>query len=93
MSNYRYSWRHGWKWALKTRTFLGFLRVMWLSYALGWDSESCQTCGKRYVLWWADDELYKLVHKSTAGLLCPNCFDREANENHISLRWKPEVVK
>lgn len=90
MSNYPYAWRHGYKWALKSKTPMAWLRVMWLAYTLGHDGESCQDCGRRYILWWADDDVYLKVHGTANGLLCPNCFDKQARKKAIRLRWKPE---
>jgi hypothetical protein len=93
VSNYRYSWRYGWKWAWGSKTSMAWLRTMWLSYVIGWDGESCQDCGHRYILWWADASLYLKVHGTPHGLLCPNCFDKQAQESGIKLKWIPEVIK
>lgn len=93
MSNYSYAWRHGWKWALKSGNTIAFVRTLWLAYVLGSDGESCQDCGRRYVLWYAPDKLYRKVHGNSQGLLCPSCFDKQAATKGIRLKWIPEEYK
>ena len=95
MSNYPYAWRHGWKWALKSKTPIAWLRTMWLSYVLGHDGESCQDCGKRYINWFCDydSDLYLRVHGNNGGLLCPNCFDKQAQKKGIKLRWEATELR
>lgn len=89
MSNYSYSWKYGWKWALKSANPLAFIRTFWLAYVLGYDGESCYYCGKRYFLWWCnDDKLWEKV-AGKSGLCCPDCFDKRASKLEITLRWSP----
>jgi hypothetical protein len=96
---YAYAWRNGPRWSLdhlRHGRILGFLRTLWFTLVLGHISESCQECGRPYLLWWADNELYDAVTGlgakggSTPGLFCLDCFDRKAREKGIRLRWKPE---
>lgn len=93
MANYPYAWRHGYKWALKSANPIAFIRVLWLAYILGWDCESCYFCGRRYMLWWCDDDKLWEQLASKAGLCCPNCFDKRARKLGFVLRWKPEQLK
>ncbi len=54
--------------------------------------ESCNICGREQPLvWWCDsDELWKEVTGYTEnGIMCLECFDRQAEKRGISLRWKP----
>ena len=50
--------------------------------------ERCQECGRGYPLWRAPDNLYALVHGTTAGLLCPACFDRKARAHGLSVEFQ-----
>lgn len=100
MSDYAYAWKNGWRWAFSylryRRRIDGFLRTLWLTLVLGHIGESCQECGREYVLWWADNDLYDAVTGlgnrggCSPGLFCPDCFDRKAEKNGICLRWRPE---
>lgn len=97
MSNYKYAWKHGYKWAWKTLLWsknpMAFVRVFWAAYVHGNDIESCQDCGKHYILWLAVDDIYLKIHGNFHGTLCPGCFDKQARHMGITLRWKPEILK
>jgi hypothetical protein len=97
---YAYAWRNGPRWSLdhlRHGRILGFLRTLWFTLVLGHISESCQECGRPYLLWWADNELYDAVTGLGArggcspGLFCLDCFDRKARKQGVTLRWKPEI--
>lgn len=65
------------------------LRLLWHDFIihalLNRGGERCQRCGNNYVLWHAPSELWDRVHGSPAGLLCPQCFSREAERFGISV--------
>jgi hypothetical protein len=93
---------NGWHWALETARIGGAvaaLRVLWDAYARGHNGETCQRCGRAYLLWWADDALYATVTGYTprvgdlmGGLFCLACFDRMAERKGIILSWKPLLL-
>lgn len=100
--DYPYAWKHGWRWAWEYLRYrgrvLGFLRTLWYTIVLGHIGEACQECGRPYLLWWADNDLYYTVtgiaqHRGCVapGLFCLECFDRKASRKGIVLRWKPEA--
>jgi len=112
MSDYAYAWKNGPRWAWEFlyyrkgrsislgASFIGFLRTLWLTLACGHISETCQECGKPYLLWWAPDDLYATVTglekrggSYSPGLFCLDCFDRKAVRKGMLLRWKPEACK
>ena len=41
-------------------------------------TEICQDCGRHFVLWWAQGDLWRQVYGSDSGILCPACFSRKA---------------
>ena len=54
--------------------------------------EFCGKCGKHQPLvWTADDDLWNELNGGPNGVLCPECFDKEADRRGIFLRWKPHV--
>jgi hypothetical protein len=99
--DYLYAWKNGPRWAWEYLRYrgriVGFLRTIWYSLILGHKGEACQECGRPYLLWWAENEVYDdvtgLVAKAgySPGLFCLNCFDRKAERKGICLRWKPEI--
>jgi len=108
-SDYRYAWRNGWRWAgwfVRRRHIVGVLRTLWWAYVRGHISETCQDCGRPYLLWHADDDLYGRVtgrwptpwgdgsgrSEAATGLFCLDCFDRMAERQGISLRWIPTQI-
>jgi hypothetical protein len=63
-----------------------------------YDSETCNRCGRRYLLWWCpDNELFARVtgreyHPPyVGGLYCPRCFDKLARKQGLVLEWNPRV--
>lgn len=102
----RYAFLNGWRWLgwyVRRGRFLAALRVAWSAYVEGDAGESCQKCGRSYVLWHADDTLYGEVtgrwpkpwgdgtdrSEAASGLFCPGCFDRMAEHRNIVLQWVP----
>lgn len=56
--------------------------------------EFCDDCGTRQrLVWTASDQLWSQVsgHGNGGGVLCPNCFDRRADQMGYLLRWVPQV--
>jgi hypothetical protein len=89
----RYSLRMG----RKPVSLAGLFRLWWADFVihplfeLG---ERCQDCGRSFVLWWApDDDLYVEVHGSPYGILCPACFDRQAEAKGITVRFEARVAR
>ena len=98
MTDYRYAWANGHRWVwwyVRRRRFVAALRVAWVTFIQGWPGEACQECGRRYVLWHADDALYSELtgnwDEPARGLFCPACFDRKADRAGIVLVWEPRV--
>lgn len=54
--------------------------------------EFCHTCGRRVdQVWTASDYLWGEVTKPEPNTIrCVNCFDREARERGIFIRWIPK---
>lgn len=61
-------------------------------FVVGHNSETCQRCGRRYLLWFADYDLWNQVIGHYNGLRCLRCFDREAQRLGLCLEWNPKVV-
>jgi len=56
-------------------------------------SETCQACGRRYdLVWTADDEFWKAMIGTEAGLRCPDCFDALCRDRGVFLRWVPRSL-
>ena len=52
--------------------------------------EICHECGRPvFIVWSADDALFAHIHGSPWGIRCVPCFDAEAIEQGIYLRWTP----
>ena len=95
-----YAFRNGWRWIgwyLRRGRLLPAARQVWLAYVIGWISEVCQDCGRRYPLWRADDKLYSRVTgrvgrngERAGGLFCHDCFDTQAEKRGITLQWVPK---
>jgi hypothetical protein len=88
------------RWAIRTRrkpaSFAGLLRLWWADFILHpffECDERCQDCGRAYVLWHAPGELYAEVHGSGFGLLCPRCFDRQAEAKGITISFEARVMR
>lgn len=88
-------------WALRThrhahpRSVRARVRLLWhdfVIHGLFEGGERCQDCGRDYVLWNAETDLYVRVHGNPGGLLCPSCFDRQAREKGLTLDWRPVVL-
>jgi hypothetical protein len=53
-----------------------------------WERERCQSCGRPYErVWAATNALWNAVVGGSAGLRCPECFDREARAAGFSPYW------
>jgi hypothetical protein len=53
-----------------------------------WEGERCQSCGRPYErVWAATNALWNAVVGGSAGLRCPECFDREARAAGFSPYW------
>jgi hypothetical protein len=53
-----------------------------------WERERCQSCGRPYErVWAATNALWNAVVGGSAGLRCPECFDREARADGFSPYW------
>jgi hypothetical protein len=101
-TDYHYAWRNGPRWVLgdlRRRRPVAALRTLRWTLFRGHIGETCQECGRPYLLWHADDALYGAVTgryprpdgESATGLFCLACFDRMARAEDIVLRWKPEI--
>lgn len=106
-TDYRYAWRNAprwFGWYARRRRFLAGFRTLWGALVHGYIGETCQVCGRSYILWHADNDLYGAVtgrhaipwadgsgnEELAGGLFCPDCFDRMAEQAGIWLRWRPE---
>jgi hypothetical protein len=100
MTDYRYAWRNGPRWALwyvRNRRLIAAARALWWALVRGYIGEGCQECGRPYLLWHARDDLYGEVTgrwpspggESGGGLFCLACFDRLARAKGIDLQWQP----
>src|SRR3990172_4785731 len=79
----------GWAYPIEFLQFLKERGYSICSYSQN-DGEHCQICGRPYLLVWnATDYLWHdIVSSDESGLLCPDCFDREARQRGIYLIWK-----
>lgn len=96
--NHRQAWgicwgRWGVRYYVRRWRWAGALRTLWLTLVVGYISETCQECGKRYLLWMAPGELYERVIGSRGGLFCPRCFDHKARAIGDTVCWTPMVVR
>ena len=84
------------KWALRMKRRRWppsvWLRLVWHDFVthglLGPGGEVCQDCGRAYVLWHAEGDLWDRVHGTPCGLLCPACFDRQAREAGVLVEFR-----
>lgn len=69
-----------------------WLRLAWHDFIthglFGPGHEICQNCGRGYVLWHAEDDLWERVHGTPGGLLCPACFDRQALDAGVLIEFR-----
>lgn len=76
----------------RPRTALGRLRLLWHDFVthglFGPGGEHCQDCGKGYVLWHAEGDLWGRIRGEEGGLSCPSCFDRRAREASIIIEFR-----
>jgi hypothetical protein len=56
-------------------------------------TEVCEDCGRGYVLWQADEELWRDVMVDGSGLLCPACFERRSEEKGIIVKFWAKVFR
>lgn len=72
-----------------------YVRLFWHDFVihavLNRGGERCQRCGRGYVLWHAPTDLWLRVHGSPAGLLCPGCFDLEAQRLGLSVEFNARL--
>lgn len=80
-------------WYAKRGRFVAMFRTLWVQAVLHDNGETCQTCGKRYMLWMSNGDLYEQVKGNRGGLLCPRCFGRLAEAKGITVCWSPNVVR
>jgi hypothetical protein len=70
--------------------FVALVRVLWLTQIRRHYCESCQVCGRDYVLWVTTTTLYEAVKGNRGGQLCPRCFTVRASDVlGLSLAWEP----
>ncbi len=108
MNERLYAWRHGWRWSgwfFRRGKVVAGLRELFDAYVRGHNGETCQECGRPYLLWFAADDLYERVTgrhgepwsdgsgrvQAAPGLFCLACFDRMAEAKGVSIIWQPEV--
>lgn len=88
-----YFFHHAWKDAAyytKHRRLVALCRCLFWVLGFGYYGETCQVCGRPYVLWRAPDDIYQQVVGDAGGLFCPNCFDRAAGKAGLDLQWVPQ---
>lgn len=52
---------------------------------MSWQGEVCKRCGKRNVIGYSvSDEIWEQVVKGRWNVLCPACFDEEAEIEEVS---------
>lgn len=66
-------------------------KALWW-FIVGWEGETCHRCGNRYLLWWAPVDLWMELVGQHNGLLCPQCFDRWADDADIIIEWNPRIL-
>lgn len=54
--------------------------------------DTCQQCGNRNPTWYAPYELWNKVHGSPNGILCPCCFQTEAELKGFSVVFKAQLI-
>jgi hypothetical protein len=60
-------------------------------YPKDWITESiCQSCGNYNPIWSAPNELFNKVNGSPNGILCPNCFEKKADNMGIHIIYRAE---
>jgi hypothetical protein len=100
--DYSYTWRYSWGWAardIQRRNLRAAIRMLWQALMWGHSGETCQICGRSYLLWWADNDLYSEVTGRTpvdgdnmGGLYCLKCFDSLAEDKGMCLQWTPNIL-
>ncbi len=78
---------------LRHGRILAMFRTLWIQVVQHDNGETCQVCGRDYVLWRASDEMYREVVGHLHGLYCPWCFDRRARANGLILDWQPQEFR
>jgi hypothetical protein len=84
--------RHTIRYYVRHRRFVALFRALWLVIVRHDNGESCQECGRDYLLWMAPGTLYEQVIGSRRGLYCLACFGRKAKAIGITVCWTPMVV-
>ena len=72
------------------RSVVGYARMLWNDFVihpLFGGTEICEDCGRGYVLWQADEALWREVMGEGAGLWCPDCFERRCEEKGIIIKF------
>lgn len=100
--DFGYAWKCGPRWALwylRLGRIPAFFRTLWFTLCRGHIGEACQECGRPYLHWRADHEVYERVTglkryasgEWAPGLFCLECFDGKAHSKDISILWKPTI--
>ena len=65
------------------------LKLFWRHVGQSWRLiEFCKICGRQQPLvWHAPDHLWLVVNGREGGVLCPECFNRQARKKGYWLRW------
>lgn len=48
----------------------------------------CQQCGGKNIVWSADNDLWNKVIGSPNGIICPQCFEKKAEESAVSVIFR-----
>ena len=76
----------------RRRPLFVWMRLDWHDFVrhtlFGPAGEICQDCGRSYMLWHAEGNLWKLVHGTSGGLLCLKCFDRQAQRAGYKIEFR-----
>lgn len=78
---------------LRTRRGVALARELWTRVICGDNAETCQDCGRRYILWHASNALYEAIVGHRRGLFCPNCFTQKARDAGIRIFWEPRRIE
>jgi hypothetical protein len=91
-----YAWRHlitgDIRYYGRNRRWRALVRsVAWR--IAGWDSETCQYCGRRYSWsnWISATSIYEKVKGNRGGQMCPRCFSGLAKAKGIKIIWTPVI--
>lgn len=80
----------------RPHSLAGLLRMWWHDFVvhpLFTGTEICEDCGRGYVLWRADDELWREAMGCARGLLCPTCFERRLDKKGVIVIFTASVFR